>query len=277
MLPEEYYSDESNWGNYQFTTLKSFVDEFMIETTDEDSYLNNVPRSKILSQTIIGIRELNKEIKKTVKAVEMSVGPSLFLPLPQDYVDWVRVSVIDNQGHLQPLNINVRINRSIGYLQDDAGEILFDDNGFILQSDGNNYLGTPHTKYQFTDHFRGGFFELDTSVLSRYGEFLIDEERGTIAFSSDLEDKEIVLEYISDGLEARDIDESVITINKQLIGVLSDWVYSECIAKRRNVPANEKDRARRRYKSTLHKTKIDAANFDINQISRILNLGGRQG
>lgn len=277
MIPEDYYNDSDNWGYYQYITLKDFVDEFLIETTDEDSYLSNVSRSKIVSQAINGIRLLNREIKKTVKAVEMTVGPEMYLILPQDYVDWVRVSVIDNQGHLQPLNINVRINRSIGYLQDHNGEILFDNDGFILTADGNNYLGTPHTKYQFTDYFRGGFFELDTSVLSRYGEFVIDEERGTIAFSSDLEDKEIVIEYISDGLDAKNIDEKAITINKQLIEVLSDWVYSECIAKRRSVPANEKQRARRRYKSTLHKTKIDAANFDINQISRVLNLSSRQG
>lgn len=277
MIPEEYYSSQDNWGNYQFRTLKDFVDEFMIETTDEDSYLSNVPRSKIVTQAVAGIRVLNREIKKTVKAVEMSVGPEMYLILPQDYVDWVRVSVIDQQGHLQPLNINVRINRAIGYLQDDNGEILFDEQGYILQADANNYLGKPYAKYQFTSNLNGGCFELDTSKLSIYGEFFIDEERGTIAFSSDLEDKEIVLEYISDGLEARDIDEKAITINKQLIEALSDWVYSECISKRRSVPANEKQRARSRYKSTLHKTKIDAANFDINQISRILNLGGRQG
>jgi hypothetical protein len=274
--PEDYYSDQENWGNYQFITLKQFIDEFMVETTDPDSYLNNTPRSKIVTQSKIGIRTLNREIKKTVLAIEMTVGPDMYLPLPQDYVDWVRVSVVTADGKLKALNINVLINRAIGYLQDDTGEILFDEQGQILQADGTNYIGKPYRKYKFTDYFRGKNFELDTSVLSRWGEFLIDEERGTIAFSSNLEGKEIVLEYISDGLQMYNLREEDITIHKDLVETLSDWVYSECISKRRHVPANEKDRARKRYKTTLHKCKIDSADFDINQMFRLKSAATKQ-
>lgn len=274
--PQEYYQDEANWGNYQFITLKAFVDEVLVETTDPDSYLNNTPRSKIVTQAKIGIRNINREVKKTVLAVEMTVGPDMYLPLPQDYVDWVRVSVVTVDGKLKPLNVNVNINRAEAYLQDHLGEILFDDQGQILQSTGTNYLGRPYKKYAFTDYFRGKNFEINTSVLARWGEFVIDEQRGTIAFSSNLEGEQIVLEYISDGLQMYSLKEEQIIIHKDVVEALADWVYCECISKRRHVPANEKERARKRYKSTLHKCKIDSADFDMNQIFRMAGTATKQ-
>lgn len=276
MNPQQYYEDEGNHGYYQYVTLKQFVDEFMIETTDPDSYLNNTPRSKILTQTKIGIRNLSREIKKTVKAVELTVGDAGYLILPQDYIDWVRVSVVDENGHLQALNINHRINRADSYLQDDLYEILFDDQGQILRSHGNSFYGQPYKKLAFSDNGFGRKYEVDTSKFAYWGEFSVDEERGTIAFSSNLFNRDIVIEYISDGLESENIDEGQIRIHKNLVETLSDWVYSECIQKRRNVPANEKQRARARYKSTLQKCKIDSADFDINQMFRLMGVARKQ-
>jgi len=79
---EEYYENEDNWGNYQFINLKDFIDELLVETTDSDSYLLNTPRSKLLVASKNGIRKLNKEIRKTVLAIEMTVGEQLYIVLP---------------------------------------------------------------------------------------------------------------------------------------------------------------------------------------------------
>lgn len=88
-------------------------------------------------------------------------------------------------------------------------------------------------------------------------------------FSSDLADKEIVIEYVSDGLQAGLLEEEI-TIHKYLRDTVENWIYFSCIERKRNIPQSEKDRALRRYKTTLHQSKIALANFDLLRISRTL-------
>ena len=107
-------------------------------------------------------------------------------------------------------NINKGINIATGYLQDNDAEILFDNDGDIITADGKNTYAKPYTKYEFIDTYRGGQQELDTSNLSRSGEFVIDEQKGVISFSSNIMEKEVVFEYISDGLQMAELKEEEI-------------------------------------------------------------------
>lgn len=270
--PEEYYENEDNWGGYQYITFKDFIDEFLIETIEPDSLVYNTRRATIIKHAKSGIRELNKSIRKTVLGIEMTVGPLLYFQLPQDYIDWIRVSVILPDFKLQPLNINYNINTAIGYLQDDDAEVLFDEDGGILQSDSSNAFSKPYKRYQFCDSYRGMQGSLDTRELSRYGEFAIDERTGRITFSSDLEDKEVVIEYISDGLQMNDLAEEEITFHKDLKQALWDFVYHRCIRTRssKNVRRYDKRDALNAFLKSEHKLKIDSADFDINQMVRLL-------
>lgn len=273
--PEQYYSDDQNWGSYQFVTLKNIIDEMVLESLDDDSYLKNTKRSSILLHAKQGIKKLTQKISNQVLAIEMTVGEQLFIPLPQDYVDYVRVSVVMPDFKLKPLSINRNISISIGYLQDHNAEILFDEFGGITESDSSNAYAKPYKKYSFIDDPLGGYQELDTSKLSRWGEFTVDELRGTILFSSDLLDKEIVLEYVSDGLQWETLKEEEIKIHKQIEEPLRDWIYYSCIERKRNVPNNEKQRALNRFKTTSHQALIKRQNFDINDIWKTLQVGSK--
>src|SRR5690554_4721630 len=153
--PNQYYSDEDNFGQYQYVSIKEIVNAMMLETQDDDSYLKNTKRSKILFHAKQGIRELNRSVANDVRAYEITVPDSLVFPLPQDYVNYVRISVIifDNVTgslRLQPLDVNYTINTAIGYLQDHNADILFDDQGGILMSESSNAIARPYKKYSFS-------------------------------------------------------------------------------------------------------------------------------
>ncbi len=274
ITPEQYYSQEENFGKYQYVSLKEIIDEIMIEAMDDDSFMKNTKRSKFVLNAKQGIKKLTQDIPGEELAIVMTVGEQLSFPLPQNYVDYVWVSVIVD-GKLMPININSNMNTGIGFLQDHNAEILFDEDGKILTSDGDNVFGKPYVKYSFCDNYRGGFGELDTSKLSRYGEAVIDERRGMIAFSSNLFDKDVVLRYKSDGLQWEKLEESKITVHKTLQEPLRDWIYYSCISYKRNVPQSEKERALRRYKTTAHNAKIIRSNIDLLEISRIMNLNSK--
>ncbi|MGH2666035.1 hypothetical protein [Flavobacterium sp.] len=273
--PEQYYGDENKWGNYQFTSLKEIMDQMLLEATDDDSYLKNTKRSKILMHAKQGIKKLTKEAAKNYLAIEMTVSQDLFLPLPQDYSDYEMICVVTPDFKLMPLNINRNMSLSIGYLQDNDGQILFDEDGLILTSDSSNAYAKPFKKYDFCDDYRGGQFETDTSQLSRWGEVNIDENRGTMVFSSNLMEREIVLIYSSDGLQMEKLLEQEITIHKDLEEPLKDWIYFACIERKRGVPDSEKNRALRRYKTTLHKAKIHRSNFDLNEVVKVMRSSSK--
>ncbi len=275
VTPFEYYSDEDNFGNYQYVTLKEVVDEFSLEAMDDDSLLKNTKRGLFVLYGKQGIKKLTAETPGEVLAIARTVSEQLYFPLPQGFVDWVRVSVVDQEGKLQTLNVNKNMNTAIGYLQDHMYDLLFDANGYILQSDGDNVLGKAYQKYAFSDSCCGGQFELDTSKLSRFGEAVFDERRGVVAFSSDLMDQQIVLEYKSDGLQWQNLLEQQITIHKLLQEPLRDWMRYCVYRNKRNVSNFEKQAALNRYKTTAHQAVIKRSDLDIIEISRLLNSGSK--
>ncbi|WP_395073875.1 hypothetical protein [Flavobacterium sp.] len=270
--PEQYYLDQNSHGKYQYTTLKDIVDNMLLEANEDDSYLKNVKRSKIVNHARQAIRTVSRQAASDVLAIEITVPDTLFWVLPQDYVNYARVSVVvldevTGTLRLHALDVNEKINTAIGYLQDNNGDLLFDNLGQILTADSSNGYNLLFKSYSFS----GGYQPmLNTSKLSKFGEFVIDERRGCILFGSELMDKEIVIEYVSDGLQA-DLKEEEITVHQYLRDCIQDWIYFACIERKRNVPANEKQRALNRYKTTLHQCKIARANFDLLQIARAIS------
>lgn len=265
--PQQYFEDPDSLGNYQYVTLKEIIDEMILLSMDDGSYLKNIKRSQILLHAKNSIKK-NVRIAKDVLAVEMTVADNLTLPLPQDFVNWVRVSVVDADYRLQTLNINSNLNTAIGYLQDNDAAILFDNDGQILTADSANNYAKPYKKYSFCSDPQGGYFEMDTSKLSAYGEFTIDERRGVILFSSDLRDREVVIEYLSDGLQWSTLFEQQITIHKDIEELIKEDTYYRCIKYNTNVSQSEKQRALLRFKTVRHETIINRAGIDLVQIAR---------
>lgn len=267
----QYYNNTDNWGEYQFVTLRDVINFMELESQDDDSYLKNIKRSKLLAYAKQGIRFLNRSVANKINSFQIQVPTHLTWALPQDYVNYVRISrfVEDSKTgsvRLQPLDINYNIPTAVDYLQDHKYEILFDDQGSILQSEGINAISNPYIKVCFSEY--GGQSMKDTSNWSKYGEFKIDEDRGVMAFSSDLSDQFILVEYVSDGLENELWGEEV-KIHKDIREALQDYIYSECISRRRNVPLYEKKQAENKWLSSRHKAVITRSNIDIQSIIKL--------
>lgn len=267
---QEYYEDDSLHGNYQYVSLKDIIDAMEMESQDDDSYLKNTKRSTFLTHAKAGIKELNKSAANDILAIEITVGTDLTVVLPQDYVNYVRVSLVTDTYKLVPLNVNRNMSIAVGYLQDHEYEILFDNEGEILTSDASNVYNKPFQIYEFDRSCMGGQFMLDTSQISKYGEFNVDERRGKLVFSSNLSGREIVLEYISDGLQWQYIDESDITIHKHIEEALKAFIIHRVVSNRRNVPRSYKEDKRREYKTLLHQAKLDRADFKLLEIDKVM-------
>jgi hypothetical protein len=278
---EDYYAGDTG-GQYQYVSFQSMIDDFVEDSLDQDSYLKNTTRSQIVKQTIKGVRMLNFNGLNAVKGLELQVPPSLSMLLPVDYVDWIRVTTVGDDGFLYNLGENLRMPTAVSYLQDNDYEILFDNDGNPLQGDSDNSaFSKPFLRRTLHETAREEFLygvgcrqvrrNIDTSKYSENGEFKIDQQRGAIAFSSELAERSVVFEYVSDGLEEKKIWGGEYQIHKYTIDAIHDYVYWQLIRKKRNVNATEKATARGEYFNSRRIAIKRLGSINVNQIMKAMS------
>ena len=231
---------DENWGSYQYITLADVVNNFMLMYVGNHELINNIDRYKVLFHAKRGIQELNYDAMREVKVLQQSLDDRIRLVLPSDYVNYVRISMYEN-GELRPLVENVQINYSRSYLQDHEAKILFDKDGGILEGtsevdykrikglDKSMYLGDGlmngcegycDNGYWYFERAIGARYGLNTETANINPTFRIDKRTGVINFSSEMSGKEVVIEYISDGLEMG--DDSEVVVNK----LAEEFIYA---------------------------------------------------
>lgn len=271
MNPQEYYENEENHGSYVYVTLEEMVLNFIANYTGDGYLLVNPSRSRIIYQFKQGIKKFSMNALREVKAVELELGDTLDITLPPDYVNYARISYVNaDSGDLMVLSENTKLPMATAYLQDHNADILFDDNGFVLEgttlfSELNdkvkqrNIIGNDSDDVNFT---------LDTTQNDN-GTFNIDTRAGKIHFSSDNAIRVIMLEYISDGLEYS--NESDIKVSKMAEEALYNFVNYELVRNIFGVPMYEKMAAKKSWESAYKNAKIALMNIKISDVMLCLN------
>ena len=93
-----YYSSSSDYGNYAYTSLSDIVTNFELAYVGEDKLIPKARRTDILFHAKRGMQEFSYDLLKSVRSIELTVPPSLSLALPQDYVNYVKLSWVDSIG-----------------------------------------------------------------------------------------------------------------------------------------------------------------------------------
>jgi|TARA_R110000782_G_scaffold105713_1_gene193705 hypothetical protein len=95
---QQYYDDESGFGNYQFTSLTDIINQFIVAYVGEDKIISKVKRTDVAFHAQRALAELSFDTFKSCKAQEITVPASLQMVLPQDYVNYTKVSWVDSAG-----------------------------------------------------------------------------------------------------------------------------------------------------------------------------------
>lgn len=287
MLPIEYYENEENHGSYVYETLENMVNNFMQIYTGDNTLLGITKRSNVLYWFKKGIQQFTFDALREQKTVELELGDALNVILPPDFVQYVKISWLDiNTGALMVMGRNRNITITTSYLQDHNCDILFDNNGEILEGtsavnkindslnhrvDGkniqNNLSVLNNNDYYGTSGIGSADFKVPT-VVNGNGVFIIDTRKGVIHFSSFVSTKIIILEYISDGLEYS--SDSDIKINKFAEQALYNWVNWNMLNNRVGVPMYEKTRAKKDYDTSYRNAKIRLMNLNVAEVSQMI-------
>ena len=94
---KEYYQG-SNFGNYQFTSLTNIINSFIVSYVGEDKIISKIKRTDVAFHAQRALQELSFDTFKSCKAQEFTVPATLQMPLPQDYVNYTKISWVDSAG-----------------------------------------------------------------------------------------------------------------------------------------------------------------------------------
>lgn len=264
-----YYTTDSLHGNYQFYPLSDIIDEMLLNTElNNDSYIKNKPMRLIMLHAKNGVNDLTFDMANDVLGLELEIGDDLQFIFPQDYLDWVRVSLVNENGDLLTLNENRTNNKATTYLQANDYSIMFSNAGEVLEADGQNAFNKPFERKIICPTSNGVQFQTDTSQYSKYGEFIVDKQRGALVFDSTIARKTVVLEYISDGLQASNIRGEDLKVHKYFREPLVRWIEWQLINGDVNVPERQKMRAERLYRGAKQKAYSRTGNIKLFEISK---------
>lgn len=236
----QYYNEKENWGSYQYVALKDIVNNFMLQYVGNDKLVNNVERYNVIFHAKRAIQNLHYDALKETKVIEITVDDKSTVILPPDFVNWVRISLYRN-GSLIPLVENNKTNYAESYLQAHDLSVLFDEEGSVLKGtsvvDLDRINGMQKTEYLGSGRFNGNFgynidgrwifdfqvgarFGLNTETANQNPTFKINKAAGVINFDSTMIDEDVVIEYISDGMEGG--DDTKVMVNK----FFEDYIYA---------------------------------------------------
>jgi len=269
MNPQTYYENDENWGDYQFVGIEDVVNNFIQNYTGDSSLLGYVPRSKVIYQAKQGIKQFTFEALHQVKVVELELGEANDIILPPNFVSYVRISWVDKvTGQIHPMSLNKSFPLGIAYLQDNDADILFDNDGEILEGTTaieaindrlpsnpiENYQNFPLNGYGcwngYTRYGISPIWNLDTS-RNFNGTFTINNQR--IHFGSDSHERIILLEYVSDGLDVLEAD---VKCHKFCEKALYDFIHNELGQNSIRLPDYEKRRIKKAYDTSYRNARV---------------------
>jgi hypothetical protein len=126
---QAYYSG-NNFGGYQFVSLTDIINQFIAVYVGEDKIIPKARRVDVAFHAQRALAELSFDTFKSFKAQEILVPSNLQMTLPQDYVNYTKISWVDSAGIKHLLYPTSKTsNPSSNPLQDSVGD-------FTLQAVG---------------------------------------------------------------------------------------------------------------------------------------------
>ena len=133
----EYYQGNDH-GNYQFTSLDTIINQFEVAYVGENKIIPKIKRADIAFHAQRALQELSFDTLKSCKSQEITVPASLKMILPQDYVNYTKISWSDSAGikhRLYPTLCNTNNPFTISQDEDggyefNAGETLVENGDF---------------------------------------------------------------------------------------------------------------------------------------------------
>jgi len=280
---------EENYDDYSYIKLNDVINNFQVAYVGAGKNIPSVKRTDLIFHAKRAMQEFSYDTLNSIKSQELNIPPSLSVVIPQDYVNYVKMSWIDSMGVKRPIYPanNLTINPGSMPLQDGLGVPTQDNFGENLEgtsitearwaaADDNllngqaNNLRQINFDYDGYDNSRGigqgQLYGLDPQYSQTNGWFTINHREGKMSFSNNLASALIILEYISDGL-AYDLDTKVPKMAEE---AMYAYMHYAVMASRSGQPEYVINRLNREKVSKLRNAKIRLSNIKLDEIVQVM-------
>lgn len=93
--------------NRQWVSLDDCITSYL-----DESEQSNTKYFKLWNLAYRALTELGLDFFFSVKSVKLPVNPNLTVTLPEDYLNYTKVGILDNQGQIIPLSVNNNLTTS---------------------------------------------------------------------------------------------------------------------------------------------------------------------
>jgi len=276
----------ANNGSYSYISLTDVINNFMVAYVGMDKLIPRVKRSDVMFHAKRGLQEFSYDTLKSIKSQELTIPPSLSIIIPQDYVNYVEMSRIDDLGVKHVIYPTTLTSNPYTVPVQDA-------NGVPTQNNlGENVEGTSQTNERWdtaNDNLLTGAYDnemynagvynwtwdkvaygrrygLDPETSQTNGWFTINDREGKFSFSSNLAGQLIILEYISDGLSV-DYDMKIPKMAEEAIYM---HIAYSILASRVNMPEYIVQRYKKDRRAALRNAKIRLSEIKLNQFVQVM-------
>ena len=280
---------ENNYGGYQYVSIPELVTNFMVGYVGAGKIIANVKRTDVIFHVKRALQEFSYDTLRSIKSQEATIPPNLSIPIPQDYVNYVKTSWVDSLGVKHIIYPTTLTSNPESLLPQDWQGIPIQDNfdedldstsitearwanandNLIVGNVDNNAINSglvPNGERGFTESFLGQRYGLDPETTQTNGWFTINNREGKMSFSSNLKNKLIILEYISDGL-AYDQD---MKVPKMAEDAIYSYINHAVLATKANTPEYLVNRYKREKSAKLRNAKIRLSNIKLSEIVQVM-------
>ena len=272
---QQQYQDSGNLGSYQFTSLEHIINQFILAYVGEGKIIPKIKRTDVAFFAQRALQELSFDTFKSTKAQEIKVPENLQMLLPQDYVNYVKLSWSDAAGIEHVLYPAIKTSNPKNIKQKTDG--TYDLNANELQFDAESDTWTAyksHTPNDNVDRYDDGTYDLvvgerygiDPKHAQVNGSFYIDELVGKIHFSSNVSGKTLILEYISDSLGT----DAEMKVHKFAEEAMYKYISHAILSTRANTPEYLVNRYKKEKFAAIRQAKLRLSNIKLEEITQTL-------
>ena len=268
---------DQSYGNYQSIKLKDIVNNFMVGYVGDGKLIKNIKRSDVLFHAQRGVQELSYDTLRSESSQEIEVSPALSMPLPHNYINYVKVCWINDNGDEYMLYPIRKSSNPEALLQDSDYNYIFDADGKLTTAENSETwkrfkdnttsesTSIKETYWYTADPVNDGTrYGLFPEFAQDNGCFLIDQTRGLIHFTSNMIGKIVTLKYISDGVYGDTL------VHKFAEEAIYKHIAHAILSNKTNVQEYVIRRYKKEKRAAIRNAKIRLSNLKTEEITQVM-------
>tara|TARA_E500000178_G_scaffold38960_1_gene34975 strand:+ start:171 stop:1082 length:912 start_codon:yes stop_codon:yes gene_type:complete len=269
-------------GYYSRVHLNDIINNFIVGYVGDDKILTKVPRYEVAFWAQRSVQEFSYDIFHAEKNLEIELSSTLQLSLPSDYVNYVKICYVDDEGNHRTIQNSKNSKATKAVAQDEDFKYIYDQAGnltFSEISETANRFQESKVELRKKD-FQDYFDENDvTSYDTRYGSeperqnsngtYLLDLEAGKIYFDSVFSEGDLIsIQYISDGLGENGNFDNVLVPKLAEDAVYANMLYN--LSKLRPSAAGAAALYKKEAAAKMRNAKLRLSNLKLDELTQVL-------